>query len=179
MVIICTLSDINECLSDNGGCHHICINTDGSLQCACNASYVLAEDNKTCITSCNSYTIAQEPTGNISTTGFPALPYASNSNCTWVIDLPINYTRVELKFDEMSIEESPNCVKDRLVILNGKDEDSLTMANYCGTRLPFTIQSSTGSVTIKFVSDSAINKKGFSFQYKGLTGESEGSALDV
>lgn len=172
--IVCFI-DINECLSDNGGCDHVCVNTIGSMHCSCNASYLLAADNKTCITSCNSYTITQEPIGNISTTGFPSLPYASNSNCTWVIDLLVNYNRVELEFNEMSLEESPNCVKDQLVILNGKDEDSLTMAIYCGTQLPFTMQSSTGSVTIKFITDGAVNKKGFSLRYKGLTEQAEGN----
>lgn len=171
--------DINECLSDNGGCDHICMNTNGLLQCSCNASYVLAADNKTCISSCNSYTITQEPTGNISTTGFPTLPYASDSNCTWIIDLPVNYSSVELIFDEMSIEESPNCIKDQLTILNGKDEDSLSMAKYCGSQSSFSMQSSTRSVTIKFLSDSAVNKKGFSLQYNGLTERTEGNKKEV
>lgn len=148
---------------------------NGSCQCSCNPSYVLAADKKTCISSCNSYTIVQEPTGNISTTSFPDLPYASGSNCTWIIDLPVEYNSIELKFNGMLIEESPNCVKDRLTVVNGKDEDSLSMATYCGTQSPNTMHSSTGSVTIKFVSDSAVNNKGFNLQYKGLTERAEGN----
>ena len=168
-------ADINECLPDNGGCDHICVNTDGSFQCSCNTSYVLAVDNKTCINGCKRYTVLQEPSGNISTTGYPALLYASGSNCTWVIDLPAKYISVELKFDEISIEESPNCIKDHLIILNGKDKDALSMANYCGSQSPFTMLSSTGSVTIKFVSDSVENRKGFSLQYRGLTERPQGN----
>ena len=126
-----------------------------------------------------SYTILQEPSGNISTTGYPALLYASDSNCTWVIDLPAKYNSVELKFDEMSIEESFNCVKDHLVILNGKDNDALSMASYCGSRSPFTMLSSIGSVTIKFISDRGENRKGFSLQYRGLTERPQGNKMEL
>lgn len=167
-------TDINECLSDNGGCDHICVNTNSLFHCLCNTSYVLAADNKTCVTSCDKYTVIQEPIGNISTTGFPILPYVSNSNCTWIINLPAEYNSIELEFDGMSIEESLNCVKDQLNILNGKDKDSLSMAKYCGAQSPVTVRSSTGAVTIKFVSDGFINKMGFNLQYVGLTERPKG-----
>ena len=162
------ITDINECNTNNGGCDHICRNTRGSFKCSCNTSYILAADQKTCITSCDS-DIMREPTGHIGTTDFPNLPYASNSNCTWVIDLPEQYKSVELKVDGMSIEESDNCTKDQLIIMNGKDENSLSLGSYCGNKLPATMQSSTRAVTVKFVSDGTVNKKGFSLQYKGLT----------
>lgn len=140
---------------------------------------MLALDNKTCISSCTNYTITHEPTGNISITDFPDLLYTFDLNCTWIIDLPLKYNSIELKFDEVSIEESPNCVKDQLTVLNGKDKDSLPMANLCGAHLPFTMQSSTGGVIIKFVSHSAVNKKGFNLQYKGLTERVEGKRMDL
>lgn len=111
----------------------------------------------------------QEPIGHIGTTGFPNLPYAPNSNCTWLIDLPEQYKSVELKVDGMSIEESDNCTKDQLIIMNGKGENSLPIGSYCGNKLPVAMQSSTRAVTVKFVSDGSVNKKGFSLQYKGLT----------
>ena len=69
----------------------------------------------------------------------------------------------------MSIEESPNCTKDQLTILNGKDGNSLLLGSYCGNELPASIWSSTRVVTINFLSDNIVNKKGFSLQYKGLT----------
>ena len=31
--------DINECNTDNGGCDHNCINTQGSYQCQCREGY--------------------------------------------------------------------------------------------------------------------------------------------
>lgn len=40
--------DIDECLTDNGGCETTCFNTDGSFECSCDAGYILASNNFTC-----------------------------------------------------------------------------------------------------------------------------------
>ena len=118
-----------------------------------------------------------EPSGHINTSGFPNTLYAPNSNCTWIIDLP-TYKSIELTFVEMDIEESSNCVKDRVTILNGKDGDALPLASYCGNKLPPTIQSSTEVVTVvQFVSDGTANNKGFSLQYSGIKDRSKGNYI--
>ena len=164
------VTDINECSTNNGGYDHTCMNTRDSFKCSCNTSYILAAVKKTCITSCDSSSgVIHEPTGHISTTGFPNLSYAHNSNCTWIMELPKQYKSIELKIDGMSIEESPNCTKDRLTIMNGKDENSLLLGSYCGSDLLVTIQSSTRVVIVIFLSDNTTSKKGFSLQYKGVT----------
>ena len=41
-------SDINECLSNNGGCHQNCHDSDGSYTCSCNDGYQLNSDRHTC-----------------------------------------------------------------------------------------------------------------------------------
>ena len=41
-------SDIDECAAENGGCDQLCVNTDGSHDCKCNAGYTLAANKKTC-----------------------------------------------------------------------------------------------------------------------------------
>ncbi|CAG7724478.1 unnamed protein product [Allacma fusca] len=40
-------NDINECATNNGGCHQKCINGPGSSSCACNVGYELYERNGT------------------------------------------------------------------------------------------------------------------------------------
>ena len=41
-------SDIDECFSDNGGCHHNCHNSDGSHTCSCNDGYRFNSNGYTC-----------------------------------------------------------------------------------------------------------------------------------
>ena len=43
-----TFLEINECLSNNGFCSQVCINTDGSFTCSCNVGYKLGGDGKSC-----------------------------------------------------------------------------------------------------------------------------------
>ena len=40
--------DINECLSNKGGCSQTCTNTIGSFVCSCQNGFVLDSDNLTC-----------------------------------------------------------------------------------------------------------------------------------
>ena len=67
----------------------------------------------------------------------------------------------------MFIERSNNCIKDRLTILNGRN-DPVAIGNYCGNEVPANIQSSTRMVTINFISDGAVSDKGFMLKYEGI-----------
>ena len=42
-------TDIDECLDDNGGCNHTCINIVGSYECSCWQGYFLSDDQHTCV----------------------------------------------------------------------------------------------------------------------------------
>lgn len=42
------LTDINECTRLNGGCNHICEDTDGSFVCKCRPGYRLSSNKRTC-----------------------------------------------------------------------------------------------------------------------------------
>ena len=41
-------TDINECLTENGGCADICINLFDSFMCQCRHGYKLQEDGRSC-----------------------------------------------------------------------------------------------------------------------------------
>jgi len=42
------ISDVNECIVDNGGCEHECCNSFGSFQCKCPLGFKLASDGRHC-----------------------------------------------------------------------------------------------------------------------------------
>ena len=48
-LLLSVISDINECVENNGGCSDECINTRGSFECKCPNGYTLDLDMKTCI----------------------------------------------------------------------------------------------------------------------------------
>ena len=43
-----SLTDKDECTSNNGGCEHICANSYLSYVCHCRGGYTAAADNKNC-----------------------------------------------------------------------------------------------------------------------------------
>ena len=46
--LYCTISDINECLSNNGNCSQTCTNTNGSYICSCRLGYAIDANNHSC-----------------------------------------------------------------------------------------------------------------------------------
>ena len=41
-------SDVNECDNTYHGCHHDCVNTNGSYVCICYDGFILTEDGRSC-----------------------------------------------------------------------------------------------------------------------------------
>ena len=41
-------TDVDECVVDNGGCEHGCVNTIGSRLCTCHHGYALNSDGVSC-----------------------------------------------------------------------------------------------------------------------------------
>lgn len=44
-----SLSDTDECMFNNGGCQHVCVNTVGSYECRCKEGFFLSDNQHTCI----------------------------------------------------------------------------------------------------------------------------------
>jgi hypothetical protein len=43
------LPDVNECMSNNGGCEQTCVNSEGSYECICSSGSRLDSDGKGCV----------------------------------------------------------------------------------------------------------------------------------
>ena len=41
-------ADVDECLTNNGGCEQVCTNTDGSFSCSCDSGYSLDSNLLNC-----------------------------------------------------------------------------------------------------------------------------------
>ncbi|KAI8515729.1 hypothetical protein Bbelb_065420 [Branchiostoma belcheri] len=48
LLLLVVNTDVNECSSNNGGCAHNCVNTDGSYRCTCRFGYELS-GSRTCV----------------------------------------------------------------------------------------------------------------------------------
>ncbi|PRD19004.1 UNVERIFIED_CONTAM: Gas6 [Trichonephila clavipes] len=48
-IIFFSFPDLNECLINNGGCSHICIDTLGSYKCECPGGMRLSSDGRLCL----------------------------------------------------------------------------------------------------------------------------------
>ena len=46
--VLVALLDIDECVQSNGGCQHVCKNTNGSYFCTCRSGYILGENKHHC-----------------------------------------------------------------------------------------------------------------------------------
>ena len=44
-----SISDVNECDTNNGGCKQTCTNLEGSFDCSCSEGYILADDDLNCV----------------------------------------------------------------------------------------------------------------------------------
>ena len=42
-------ADDDECAISNGGCDHVCVNSNGTYHCECLDGYTLGSDNLSCI----------------------------------------------------------------------------------------------------------------------------------
>ena len=51
------VADVNECLQDNGGCGHNCVELEGSYRCTCDEGYTLSANKHSCEGKCHEQTL--------------------------------------------------------------------------------------------------------------------------
>ncbi|XP_055280440.1 deleted in malignant brain tumors 1 protein isoform X2 [Moschus berezovskii] len=98
--------------------------------------------------------------GNFSSPFYPR-NYPNNAKCVWDIEVQNNY-RVTVAFRDVQLEGG--CNYDYIEVYDGPHHSSPLLARVCdGTRGSFT--SSSNFMSIRFVSDISITKRGFSAEY--------------
>ena len=90
--------------------------------------------------------------------------YRPNKDCTWIIKTKPNY-QIALKFISFELENHESCVYDYLEIRDGNSENSSFLGKLCGPKLPAELHSTGNELWIRFVSDSTVQKAGFSLAF--------------
>jgi len=83
--------------------------------------------------------------------------YASSVTVTWLIE---SFGNIFINFNHFDTEQN----YDVLYIYDGSNENAPVLAQYSGTRAP-SVSSTGDSIFLKFVSDSSINRGGFSAEF--------------
>ncbi|XP_064635870.1 tolloid-like protein 1 [Lineus longissimus] len=152
------IKEYDECLTDDHGCEHDCVNTLGGYRCECKIGYELHPDGKKCEDACGGYIDATN--GSLQTPSYPDL-YPSNKNCVWQIVAPKLY-RIILNFTHFDLEgNNHDCEYDSVEIRSGLGTEATQHGTYCGSTIPNPITSEGSSLRIEFNSDNSVQKTGF------------------
>ncbi|XP_027695577.1 deleted in malignant brain tumors 1 protein [Vombatus ursinus] len=112
-----------------------------------------------------------QPSGLIFSPNFPG-NYPNNANCVWDIAVSNNY-RVTIVFENVQLEE--HCNFDYIQIYDGPYQTSPLITRICnGGRGSFT--STSNFMSIQFISDFSVTRKGFLAQYYS-TPDHDGTSL--
>ncbi|XP_055381184.1 dorsal-ventral patterning protein tolloid isoform X2 [Condylostylus longicornis] len=87
--------------------------------------------------------------------------YLPDKECIWRIIVPDKY-EVALQFQTFEIENHDNCIYDYVEIRDGNTADSELIGVFCGHKIPPTIKTNSNEMYVKFISDSTVQKVGFS-----------------
>ena len=165
-------TDINECYNNNGGCSHICRNTQGSFVCSCPSS--LVSNGTGCVERKIEQRIRMSnittSSGTITLPGYPNLPYLENSDYVWVIRLPDISKAIELTFQgRFDIENSPSCSHSFIEVRDGDGPNSMLVGRYCGSIAPSAINSSTNTLYLRLhTSPNRTTDVGFNATFKSV-----------
>uniref|UniRef100_A0A8C4QUT2 Metalloendopeptidase n=1 Tax=Eptatretus burgeri TaxID=7764 RepID=A0A8C4QUT2_EPTBU len=151
-------TDRDECVRDNGGCKHLCINTVGSYSCRCHAGYTLHPNRHDCKEAGCRQSV-DNIQGTITSPNWPQR-YPSRKECTWKITAPPGH-HVHLVFNEFELEPHEECNYDHVEVYDGKDVEEPLLGRYCGARHPPPATSSNSFLFVRFTSDASKQRKGF------------------
>jgi Zn-dependent metalloprotease len=89
--------------------------------------------------------------------------YENNSNCTWKVQ-PRGADSVQLSFTEFDTES----FYDTVIVYDGPTKNSSRLLVWWGEKLPPTITSSAGALTVEFKSDGSVTDSGWEANYKSF-----------
>uniref|UniRef100_A0A9R1SP22 Procollagen C-endopeptidase enhancer a n=2 Tax=Cyprinus carpio TaxID=7962 RepID=A0A9R1SP22_CYPCA len=103
--------------------------------------------------------------GFVGSEGFPSF-YKPNSKCTWYITVPEGNV-VMLSFRIFDLEADPLCRYDYVDVYNGHSNTVQKLGRFCGTFRPGSLISTSNTMMVEMVSDSATGGRGFLAYFSG------------
>ncbi|XP_063159632.1 cubilin [Candoia aspera] len=93
--------------------------------------------------------------------------YDKDVECVWVLAAPISKL-INLTFDTFELEavtSFQNCRYDYVKLYDGSNEDATLVGTFCGSSRPPYFLSTDNFLTVKFVTDTSVERAGFSATY--------------
>lgn len=102
--------------------------------------------------------IITSPNGILESPNYPH-NYGNHAECRYTIYAETGQT-ITLTFNNIEIEDHISCGYDAVEVYDG-DIDGPHIAKLCGSKIPEPVISTSGMMTVRFVSDSSLNYRGF------------------
>ncbi|XP_068604308.1 cubilin [Brachionichthys hirsutus] len=91
--------------------------------------------------------------------------YEPRMDCLWVIEMPGNQA-VNLTFTSFELESHPACRYDYVKVYDGDNLHFPLVGTFCGNFIPSYFVSSGNMLTVHFVTDSSVQRRGFNATFR-------------
>ncbi|XP_068160694.1 cubilin [Antennarius striatus] len=93
--------------------------------------------------------------------------YEPRMDCLWTIEMPVNKA-INLTFTSFELESSSTCRFDYVKVFDGDNIHFPLVGKFCGNSIPSYFVSSGNMLTVHFVTDSSVQRRGFNATYRAI-----------
>nr|XP_033495310.1 cubilin [Epinephelus lanceolatus] len=93
--------------------------------------------------------------------------YEPRMDCMWTIEMPVNKA-INLTFESFDLESSSTCRYDYVKVYDGDNMNFPLVGTFCGSFIPAYFVSSGNFLTVHFVTDGSVQKRGFNATYRAV-----------
>ncbi|NP_001072.2 cubilin precursor [Homo sapiens] len=110
--------------------------------------------------------------GVVESIGHPTLPYRDNLFCEWHLQgLSGHY--LTISFEDFNLQNSSGCEKDFVEIWDNHTSGNI-LGRYCGNTIPDSIDTSSNTAVVRFVTDGSVTASGFRLRFESSMEECGG-----
>jgi hypothetical protein len=130
-----TPAPVNECLTNNGGCEQVCVDTATSSHCECRPGYSLKTNGRNCRVDCGGELTGTR--GSFQTPDWPDSYPQANFKCVWTITRPSSAREIRFTIDEEHYGiNGRNPCTDYLQFFRGSSQNNPQGEKYCFIHAP-------------------------------------------